>query len=1023
MSRDKNYLQTKSPKLVFSFRSVALAVVALSACAAVQGCYWDDSIVKEFIGDQGYLVTCRGRCIHEDIVAKEDCKGDYYVWVEEVKDDKGDKGDNSNGDTAAGGNDGNAGTEGGNASSAPEGSKKAGRCLIQGKAQCEAVAKLPAYAGKDIHWLDLDFQMLDLGGGQYVRFIAKEDYDPQNESSVRKNMEGDYVCGTYDEVTSGLLDESKGEDGKKTYTFNRAKVLEHTCTKERIDKMNASFQGRSCPVVSNKCGYVDLLRNDNNAFVDEPIGFCSKCDVQQVMCGAKCVDLRNNAQHCGSCNRVCGLTEFCNNGECKEKSDCKDGYACLKDDGSVECVKPYENGTCGAMSCDERGVDCGSAKKCEMNAENAYVCVSFCSKGQEPCEIVENNEKRYICLNAASDTTCGINECPKTAEDWSAVRACSDDKSCIKNADGNYSCQCEEGEIIDNNGKCYLPSSIYSCGNDRIDCTKIASNSEEQSRYVCANVGGSEEYSCQCKEKYISVGTGSELRCIDTTQSNEYCGATKDNVQSCTNGKQCVDGKCVCINGVECNGVCRDPESNNLHCGAKGSCDSPLESNPNYAGKECGVRERCVEGKCVCIEGYISRNGECISPDDIKTCGATETSDGINCPEIGAAICANRECVCPTNSAQTQWEIVKVDGIERCVDILSDPDHCGLENIEEMLIKCSDSELCMGGRCQSIADVKCPEGMVRCGRSCLDTTTYHISRENEVCKCDEGYCQTKTDTFEYGCKNVRNSDQFCGGCREEEVSNDCTSGEFKEQGLTSCVKNEEGNYICGCPGDELYCDFLLRQDEKGYNCIDVSHLNIERVEDEKSNERKVVGKCIDMRSSNTDAVDVVCKSTYGNCDGNMENGCEQKLATNDHCGGCGIVCGDTERAYGDCSSGVCKAELCKEDFKTCPNDNSEEPCGTRINNIERNQFNENTSCGGCGKGKKRNTCKDRQSCRNFNCCYDNNVVSSSKIKNGQCCDPEASYYSKCQSQFVICWNYDYQCAKSSPGDDWKIYKP
>ena len=142
--------------------------------------------------------------------------------------------------------------------------------------------------------------MLDLGGGQYVRFIAKEDYDPQNEPSVRKNMEGDYVCGTYDDVTSGLLDVIVGEDGKKTYTFNRAKVSEHTCTKERISKMKASFQGRSCPVVSNKCGYVDLLRNDNNAFVDEPIGFCSKCDVQQVMCDAKCVDLRNNAQHCGS---------------------------------------------------------------------------------------------------------------------------------------------------------------------------------------------------------------------------------------------------------------------------------------------------------------------------------------------------------------------------------------------------------------------------------------------------------------------------------------------------------------------------------------------------------------------------------------------------------------------------------------------------------------------------------------------------------------------------------------------------
>ena len=79
MPRSRNYIQNKSFKSALNFRSMALAVVALSACASVQGCYWDDSIVKEFIGDQGYLVTCRGRCIHEDIVAKEDCKGDYYV--------------------------------------------------------------------------------------------------------------------------------------------------------------------------------------------------------------------------------------------------------------------------------------------------------------------------------------------------------------------------------------------------------------------------------------------------------------------------------------------------------------------------------------------------------------------------------------------------------------------------------------------------------------------------------------------------------------------------------------------------------------------------------------------------------------------------------------------------------------------------------------------------------------------------------------------------------------------------------
>ena len=354
MSRGKNYLQNKSFKSVLNFRSMALAVVALSACASVQGCSRDDSIGDSGNG-QGYRVTCGGRCIHEEVVAKEDCKVDDSVWIEQVADDMG--GDSN----------------GGSAGSAPEGSKKAGRCLIQGKAQCEAVAKLPAYAGKDIHWLDLDFQMLDLGGGQYVRFIAKEDYDPQNEPSVRKNMEGDYVCGTYDEVTSGLLDEIVGEDGKKTYKFNREKVSEYTCTKERIDKMKASFDGRSCPSTSNRCGYVDLLRNDNNAFVDEPIGFCSKCDVQQVMCGAKCVDLQNNAQHCGRCENKCQNGEYCNQGECASAFDCDNPKKlCTNKEGIIVCVNPSSVETCGATCEENSGAKCDNGKKCIDKGNDVY---------------------------------------------------------------------------------------------------------------------------------------------------------------------------------------------------------------------------------------------------------------------------------------------------------------------------------------------------------------------------------------------------------------------------------------------------------------------------------------------------------------------------------------------------------------------------------------------------------------------------------------------------------------------------
>ena len=416
MSRGKNYLQNKSFKSVLNFRSMALAVVALSACASVQGCSRDDSIGDSGNG-QGYLVTCGGRCIHEEVVAKEDCKVDDSVWIEQVTDDM--SGDSN----------------GGNAPSAPEGSKKAGRCLIQGKAQCEAVAKLPAYAGKDIHWLDLDFQMLDLGGGQDVRFIAKEDYDPQNEPSVRKNMEGDYVCGTYDEVTSGLLDEIVGEDGKKTYKFNREKVSEYTCTKERIDKMKASFDGRSCPSTSNRCGYVDLLRNDNNAFVDEPIGFCSKCDVQQVMCGAKCVDLQNDAKHCGRCGNDCGNGMFCNQGECASGLACDaPKILCTNKAGRIVCINPSSDETCGATCEENSGAKCDNGKKCIDKGNGVYECGC-------PSEIELNG----YCIDPGARETCGAK---KGTEDEMEGTYCSAIEDCQFDFDSEtYRCVCTTGII------------------------------------------------------------------------------------------------------------------------------------------------------------------------------------------------------------------------------------------------------------------------------------------------------------------------------------------------------------------------------------------------------------------------------------------------------------------------------------------------------------------------------------------------------------------------------------------------
>ena len=980
MSRDKNYLQTKSPKLVFSFRAMALAVVALSACASVQGCYWDDSIVKEFIGDQGYLVTCRGRCIHEDIVAKEDCKGDYYVWVEEVKDDKGDKGDDSNSDTAEGGNDGSggdSGTEGGNASSAPDGSKKAGRCLIQGKAQCEAVAKLPAYEGKDIHWLDLDFQMLDLGGGQYVRFIAKEDYDPQNDPSVRKNMEGDYVCGNYDEVTSGLLlDEVVGEDGKKTYRLNKEKASRHTCTKERIDKMKASFQGRSCPVVSNKCGYVDLLRNDNNAFVDEPIGFCSKCDVQQVMCDAKCVDLRNNAQHCGSCKNDCGNGMYCNQGECASAFDCDNPKKlCTNKDGKAECINPASDETCGATCEENSGAKCDNGKKCIDKGNDVYEC--GCPFGIE---------LKGYCIDPSKKETCGAKN--GTKEEMEGTY-CSAIEDCQFDFDSEtYRCVCTTGIIAtETNGDksvqiCVDPSLDKYCGATTTNPQGTTCNSEQR----CVKQDDN-SYRCECKDKWmlqcIDEAQPDLVRCLDPS-SDEYCGMSQcpadlnAMIKVCGNDQKCESGVCRCQDGLVLCGEqgaksCIDPKIDRNYCGARGLCNSSTMTSDNYAGMMCGEHEKCVDGECRCAAGYLKCNGKCISVTSDTSCGKTESCDKlVNCQERGR-VCINYECKCSKDYVECNGE---------CINPNVSGTHCGARgdcnnDSEESLDYKGDNcakknEVCKiidNGVGEAKCASSCPEGLINCKGECVDQEEYHLNKSCTGCHAD--YCYTgrvdengKPIDFNYrlcksvdtnGVDNKKNSSRFCNGCNVVPYRDD-----LGENDATSCPPSmyctgESGLYRCDCKPGTMLCKIPVEgSSDLQSACIPSEHLKECRVEDGKAR--------------------LICEDGWDDCNGDPTDGCETNLNTSvEHCGVCETNCLETTKgAFGQtCNEGKCDYALCLSGYGDCNDD--------RTDGCEVDVLSNKEHCGACSK-----KCEGEY-CNNSICYYGDgaeNIPSSAECVEG-----------------------------------------
>ncbi|MCU0654868.1 MAG: hypothetical protein MUF64_06140 [Polyangiaceae bacterium] len=86
---------------------------------------------------------------------------------------------------------------------------------------------------------------------------------------------------------------------------------------------------------------------------------------------------------------------------------------------------------------------------------------------------------------------------------------------------------------------------------------------------------------------------------------------------------------------------------------------------------------------------------------------------------------------------------------------------------------------------------------------------------------------------------------------------------------------------------------------------------------------------------------IKCNEGFGNCDGNLANGCETSTAGNDasNCGGCGTVCPGGANSSATCTGGVCGI-ACQPGFGNCD--------GQASNGCEVNLINNANSCGVCG---------------------------------------------------------------------------
>jgi hypothetical protein len=160
-----------------------------------------------------------------------------------------------------------------------------------------------------------------------------------------------------------------------------------------------------CSQGQTRCGdrCVNLKTNERHC------GSCSnRCGSKQTCCQGRCVNLQRSERHCGSCSNRCAADEECVKGECQgqgvcppegtplTEGDCHCGYNCPADsapfrcgnDPSCLCAQTTEGtgfcadfrGECGALQTCSSSNDCPSGSKCVVNTCCGFpVCDPPCS--------------------------------------------------------------------------------------------------------------------------------------------------------------------------------------------------------------------------------------------------------------------------------------------------------------------------------------------------------------------------------------------------------------------------------------------------------------------------------------------------------------------------------------------------------------------------------------------------------------------------------------------------------------------
>jgi hypothetical protein len=331
-----------------------------------------------------------------------------------------------------------------------------------------------------------------------------------------------------------------------------------------------------------------------------------------------------------------------------------------------------------------------------------------------------------------------------------------------------------------------------------------------------------------------------------------------------------------------CGGACVSAADPAYGCGAGCTPCALANAVAVCAGGACAI-DQCAPGAFDC-DGAAADGCEADTGSDPANCGAC----GASCVTPNATpACQGGQCAidgCAPGYVDCNG--APADGCE--ADTASDPAHCG-----GCATACNPFESCQAGACV----LMCPAGMGDCdgnpGNGCETTfgTVTDCGFCGDACDlanatpiCTQGACAVTACDLNYGdCDGVA-----ANGCEANLDTSATTCGDCN----TVCPSGPHSTAVCN------------------------------------------MGACA-----------LTCMGTYGDCNGDPNDGCEVDTAISTaHCGACGRPCAGDNVMTAVCAAGLC-ASTCTAGFGNCyqpaapaPDNGCETDLGASVAN-----------CGACGR--------------------------------------------------------------------------